>query len=355
MEKLSRIRRAMKENGFEAILLTDEINCYYATGFSFTDGCVLVTDRSAHLITDTRYTEEAAMHADSAFEVAAPQSRASYVSEVLDGEGVKTLGYEDLSLSCADFRKMQKTYPLTLKAMGDLMSTLREIKDSDELALMKRAQELTDRAFTHILTVMTPAMTETEVALELEFFMRKNGADGLAFETIAVSGAASSLPHGKPQNRPLEKGFLTMDFGARFDGYCSDMTRTVCIGRADAEMKHLYETVLQAQRAALAEIRAGVDCRAVDAVARSLIEGAGYRGKFGHGLGHAVGLLVHESPRFSPMAGARVLEVGHVMTVEPGIYLEGKYGCRIEDMVAVTEDGYTSFTASPKDLIELFA
>ncbi len=355
MEKLSRIRLGMKKRGFEAILLTDEINCYYATGFSFTDGCVLITEKSAHLVTDSRYEEEAAMHVDSAFQIVVPQSRAAYVTEILDGEGIKTLGYEDLSLSCADFRKMQEHYSFEFKAMGDLMPALREIKDCDELLLMKRAQELTDRAFAHLLTVMKPTMTEAEVALELEFFMRKNGADGLAFETIAVSGSASSLPHGKVRNCPLQKGFLTLDFGARFGGYCSDMTRTLCIGRADAEMKHLYETVLEAQKAALREIRAGVACRAVDAVARSLIDNAGYRGKFGHGLGHAVGMLIHESPRFSPLAGERVLEVGHVMTVEPGIYLEGKYGCRIEDMVAVTEDGYTDFTASPKELIEIFA
>lgn len=355
MEKLSRIRSAMKKKGFEAILLTDEINCYYATGFSFTDGCVLITDKSAHLITDSRYTEEASMHADSAFAVVAPQVRVAYITDVLAGEGIKTLGYEDLSLSCAEYQKMQELYAFEFQAMGDMMLSLREKKDVEELALIARAQGLTDLAFAHLLSVMTPQMTEIEVALELEFFMRHHGADGVAFDTIAVSGASSSLPHGKCLDRPLQKGFLTVDFGARFGGYCSDMTRTVCIGRADEEMKKLYNTVLQAQTAALSEIRAGVACRAVDSVARSLIEEAGYRGKFGHGLGHGVGMFIHENPRLSPMAGEQKLEVGHVVTVEPGIYLEGLYGCRIEDMVAVTEDGYHSLTASQKELVELFA
>lgn len=355
MQKLSRIREAMKARGFAAVLLTDELNCYYATGFSFTDGCVLITDQSAHLITDSRYTEEASMRADPAFSVTAPESRAAYVSEVLSGEGILTVGYEDFSLSCAEFHQLQQTYTCEWSPIGDMILTLRERKDSEELALIARAQDLTDRAFSHLLSMMQPQMTEIEVALELEYFMRRNGADGLAFDTIAVSGASSSLPHGKGQRRPLQKGFLTLDFGARFDGYCSDMTRTLCIGHADSEMKRLYRTVLEAQKAALAVIRAGMACRAVDAAARSLIEEAGYRGKFGHGLGHGVGMFIHENPRLSPRAGEALLEVGHVVTVEPGIYLEGKYGCRIEDMVAVTEDGYTSFTASPKDLIELFA
>ena len=274
---------------------------------------------------------------------------------MIEGEGIQSVGYEDLSLSCAAYRKMKENYSFSWQPIADMMLSLREVKDRDELHLIAKAQDLTDRAFAHLLSMMTPKMTEIEVALELEYFMRRHGACGLAFDTIAVSGASSSLPHGKGMNRPLQKGFLTLDFGARFEGYCSDMTRTLCIGRADAEMKKLYETVLRAQKEALAVISAGMSCRAPDAVARSIIENAGYRGKFGHGLGHGVGMFIHENPRLSPMAGESTLLVGHVVTVEPGIYLEGQYGCRIEDMVAVTEDGFTSFTASPKDLIELFA
>lgn len=354
MEKLSRIREAMKQNGYEAILLTDEINQYYATGFSFTDGCVLITDKTAHLITDFRYTEDARLHADAGFEIVMPDARAAYITDILTGEGVKTLGYEDISLSCNDFDEMKKLYEFELLPIRDMMQKLREIKDEDELALIAAAQDLTDRALSHLMGMITPTMTEIDVALELEFFMRKNGAEGVAFDTIAVSGNASSLPHGHAANRVLQRGFLTMDFGARFRGYCSDMTRTVCVGSADAEMKRVYETVLTAQKTALEKIRAGVLCREVDAAARELIYGAGYEGAFGHGLGHGVGMFIHESPRLNPRTGDTRLECGHVVTVEPGIYLDGKYGCRIEDMVVVTKDGYKNFTKSPKELIELF-
>lgn len=354
MEKLSRIRGAMKQKGYEAILLTDELNQYYATGFNFTDGCVLITDKTAHLITDFRYTEDARLHADAGFEIVMPESRAAYITEVLSGEGISRLGYEDLALSCSEFARMKELYKLDFFPIGDMMPKLREIKDEDELHLIAAAQDLTDRAFAHILSMITPTMTEIDVALELEFYMRKNGAEGLAFDTIAVSGNSSSLPHGHAANRVLQKGFLTMDFGARFRGYCSDMTRTVCIGKADADIKRVYETVLAAQKAALERIKAGAVCREVDAAARDLIYGAGFEGAFGHGLGHGVGMFIHESPRLSPKAGDACLACGHVVTVEPGIYLDGKYGCRIEDMVAVTENGYRNFTKSPKELIELF-
>ena len=185
--------------------------------------------------------------------------------------------------------------------------------------------------------------------------MRKNGAQGLAFQTIAVSGSASSLPHGVPRDCPLEKGFLTMDFGARYGGYCSDMTRTVVLGKADANMKKMYETVLKAQKAALDAAAANVSCRGLDKIARDIIAGAGFVGRFGHSLGHGVGLDIHESPRLSPAADeSTVLLPGHVVTFEPGIYLPGRYGCRIEDMAAVRADGTLfDFTKSEKELIEL--
>ena len=355
MEKLTRIRAAMQKEGFEAVLLTNEINCRYATGYAYTDGLALVTAKSAHLITDSRYTEEATMYADPAFAVVAPESRLAYITGILTDEGIREIGYENLSLSCAEFDRMREQYHFAFRPMNTLMNSLRICKDEDELAAIAEAQDLTDRAFTHILSMMTPAMTEIDVALELEFFMRKNGADGVAFDTIAVSGSASSLPHGKCRPLPLQKGFLTMDFGARVRGYCADMTRTVCIGRADAEIRRVYDTVLAAQSAGLAMICAGESCVNVDKAARDLINGAGYEGCFGHGLGHGVGLEIHEEPRLSPRAGTVKLEVGQVVTVEPGVYLEGKYGCRIEDLVTVTADGYRNFTRSSKEFIELFA
>ena len=221
--------------------------------------------------------------------------------------------------------------------------------------LIAKAQEITDLAFSHILNFISPNVTEREVALELEFFMRKQGSEGVAFPTIAVSGPASSRPHGVPSDVPLRQGFLTMDFGAKIDGYCADMTRTVVIGKADEEMKRLYATVLSAQEAALSEIHEGMRCRDADEIARSIIRNAGYGEAFGHSLGHGVGMLVHEKPNLSPRADENSrLEAGNVVTVEPGIYLEGRFGCRIEDMIAINADGSVhNFTKSPKHLIEI--
>lgn len=354
--KLQKVRAAMQRADMDALFVTDELNQRYLLGYPFTDGMLLILPESAYMITDFRYYEEAKSKADPAFEVVMPVPRAAFVTEKLKEAGVRSVGYESASLSCDEFERLQKTYAdFRFLPARDMLTVVRQVKEPQELEWMAKAQSITDMAFTHILKTMTPTMTEIEVALELEFFMRHHGASGLAFETIAVSGTASALPHGKPRNLPLQKGFLTMDYGAAYEGYCSDMTRTVVIGKADTDMKRLYQTVLSAQKAGIAAVRAGVDGSAVDKIARDIIETeGGYKGCFGHGLGHAVGLFIHEAPRLSSAAKGQVLACGNVVTVEPGIYLEGKYGCRIEDMVAVEADGCHDFTQSPKELIELF-
>lgn len=354
--KLQKVRAAMQKNGMDALFVTDELNQRYLLGYPFTDGMLLILPDSAYMITDFRYFEEAKAKADKSFEVVMPAPRAAFVTEKLKDASVRTVGYESASLSCDEFDRLQKVYEdFTFLPARDMLTVVRQVKEPEELELMAKAQAITDSAFTHILKTMTPTMTEIDVALELEFFMRHHGASGLAFETIAVSGSASALPHGKPRNIPLQKGFLTMDYGAAYEGYCSDMTRTVVIGRADADMKRLYETVLHAQKAGIEAVRAGADGAALDKVARDIIEvDGGYKGCFGHSLGHAVGLFIHEAPRLSSAAKGQLLVEGNVVTVEPGIYLEGKYGCRIEDMVAVEKDGCHDFTQSPKELIELF-
>ena len=220
--------------------------------------------------------------------------------------------------------------------------------------LIIKVRERDDFAFAELVKRINPNMTEIEVAAELEYLMRRAGASGFAFDTIAVSGDASALPHGTPRNVKLKPGFLTMDFGAKYKGYCSDMTRTIVIGKADNEIKKLYNTVLEAQRLGLAAIKAGADCKECDDAARNYIDSfKEYNGAFGHSLGHGVGLFIHESPRVSKVGAGRKLRVGEIVTVEPGIYLYGKYGCRIEDMVAVTENGCYNFTHSTKELIEI--
>ena len=359
MSHLSSFQALLREHRLDAAIVSDSFHQRYLSDFSFDDGLLLITQNNAYLLTDFRYLEAAKAQACKAFSILTPEEgQLPCVAALLAENHCKTVAIEEASLSYADFlRYREKLGEYSLQAgESKLFSDLRICKDENELETIKRAQKITDAAFAHILKQMTPNMTEIEVALELEFFMRRNGADDIAFPTIAVSGSNSARPHGVPRPCVLEKGFLTMDFGARVDGYCSDMTRTVVIGKADAEMKRLYQTVLEAQTAALDACVEGVPCKELDRIARDIINGAGYEGRFGHSLGHGVGMLVHENPRLSTSAAPdSVLQRGHVVTVEPGIYLEGKYGCRIEDMVAVQRDGSVyNFTQSPKDLIELF-
>ena len=360
MSKLQKFKTKLAEQGFDAALISSLVNIRYLTGFEYHDGYLLVTKGKSYVLTDFRYVEAAKAAIDqNEFEIVTPDNGMGVaMCAFLEENGCKTVAFEDATLSYSTFERFKKVLVgmELVPGASAIADGLRLYKDLDEIEKMKKAQAITDAAFAHIINVLTPGMTEIEAALELEFFMRRNGSEGVAFDTIAVSGSASSLPHGVPRNVKLEKGFFTMDFGAKFDGYCSDMTRTVVIGKADEDMKKLYNTVLKAQTEALAFLREGVACRDADTVARDIINNAGYEGRFGHSLGHGVGMYIHESPRLSQ--GAKnddILTRGHVVTVEPGIYIEGLYGCRIEDMVGVLEDGTIyNFTHSPKEMIELF-
>ncbi len=354
MTKLDNIRKAM-DGEVDALLILDEINQYYFTGFKFSDGAVLITKEKAYLITDFRYYEEANNAVSDRFEVVMPKRHYDFIKEALLGEECAIVGIEEDFVSLSRYRALEKSFDsFKLKNISAIISSQRQVKSEKEIENIRFAQSITDMAYKHILSVITLNMTEIDVALELEFYMRKHGAEAMAFDVIAVSGDASALPHGKPRNVKLKSGFLTMDFGAMYNGYCSDMTRTVSIGKATDDMKKLYNTVLEAQRLALLEIRAGAECSAIDAVARAYIDNAGYGGAFGHSLGHGVGMFIHEQPSLSHRATDKLLEVGNVVTVEPGIYLNGKYGCRIEDMVAVTASGCENLTKSSKDLIEIY-
>lgn len=359
MPHLDRLREEMKIRGLRAVLVSDPVHERYLTSLALEDALILVSDTTAYLLTDFRYREAAQATCSKEFSVETPTgSRLAFLSEILKNQGIDRLAVEEDSMTLSAFDRIGEklTGVELVGGASAMLGKLRLQKTKEELDVIKRAQKITDRAFSHVLKMMTPNMTEAEVALELEFFMRRAGAEGVAFETIAVSGSASSRPHGVPRNVPLEKGFLTMDFGAKLDGYCSDMTRTVVVGRADGEMKRLYETVLNAQKSAISAIREGVSCREIDGVARKLIEGNGYEKCFGHALGHGVGIEIHEEPRLSPAVPEDLrLQVGNVVTVEPGIYLAGKYGCRIEDMGAILPDGsFWDMTQSEKELIELF-
>lgn len=357
MSHLKKLQAALTALEVDGAIISSEVNQYYLSGFRYSDGYLLVTREHAYLLADFRYTE-AARAAVTEFEVIRPEgTMLDGLKKLIDQHQLRQVALEETSLSCATYQKFTEHFTGCTLCTGasELLSSLRTVKTPQELEKIEKAQRITDLAFTHILNFISPNVTERELALELEFFMRRNGADGVAFQTIAVSGAASSLPHGVPSDVKLRPGFLTMDFGAKADGYCSDMTRTVVIGRADEDMKKVYNTVLTAQKAALEQIHEGMRCRDADEIARSIIRDAGFGACFGHSLGHGVGLFIHEAPSLSSRAAeTSVLERGNVVTVEPGIYIEGKYGCRIEDMVAIDYDGkLLNFTKSTKELIEL--
>ncbi len=350
--RIDALRASFENLGVDGVYLTSRTSHRYFTRFDNEDGALLITKSNAYAFEDFRYIEVATNTLSGAFTVIEPKGkRSEWLGDILKREEVSRLGFEDLSMSVSAYERLKLDVSATLVPVNNTINKMREIKTEDEVLKMEKAQELTDKAFAHILTMLSPNMTENDVASELEYFMRKNGAEDKSFETIAVSGEKSSLPHGVPGNIKLKKGFLTMDFGATVDGYHSDMTRTVSIGKADEEMKKLYNTVLRAQRSALEYLKAGVNTKDADWVAREIIY-KDYKGYFGHSLGHSVGLEVHEMPALSPNYNA-ILVPGNIVTVEPGIYIPGKYGVRIEDMVLICENGIKNFTKSPKELIEI--
>ncbi len=352
MKRINNLRQKMAEKSLDAVYLTSRTSHRYFTQFDNEDGALLVTQKNAYAFEDFRYIEIAQKLLGDKFIVVEPKGkRADWLGNILKEENISVLGFEDLSMSVSAYERLNNDISVNLVKIGAMINELREVKSEEEILKMEKAQELTDKAFSHILNILSTDITENDVAAELEYFMRKNGAEDKSFETIAISAEKTSLPHGVPSNNKIKKGFFTMDFGATVDGYHSDMTRTVCIGKADIEMKKLYNTVLKAQLAALDCLKAGVNCKDADAVAREIIY-KDYKGYFGHSLGHSVGLEVHEMPALSPNCD-KILVPGNVVTVEPGIYIPGKYGTRIEDMVLILDNGIKNFTKSPKELIEI--
>ena len=350
MNKIEIFQKRMPE-GVDAFLTTDGVTRFYLTNFKSSNGFLFITKKSAHFYTDFRYIEAAEKEC-----VGCEVSVESYkeaVAQIIEKEKIGTIAFEDELVTVAALEGLKSTFPsCSFVSVGTLVSDMMSLKTPEEMEKIRKAQEITDKAFAAVLTLLRPDMKETDVAAELEYQMKKFGASDKSFDTIAVSGTNSARPHGVPRPIQLEKGFLTMDFGCIYGGYCSDMTRTVVIGKADADMKKVYDTVLQAQRAAIEAVREGMTGSELDRIARDIIYGAGYEGCFGHGLGHGVGLLIHEPLRISSF-GKKPLEKGHVFTVEPGIYLKGKYGVRIEDMIQMTENGPLDITKSPKELIEI--
>ncbi len=338
----------------EAALIFGGSNRFYFTNFHSSAGVVVVTPDKAVFLIDFRYFEKA-KRVISAVEVELCNNTYKQLSSILSENSIKRVYLETEKVNLSLFARLKEALDgieiSSERKVQDFIDSLRAVKTKEEIAFIKSAQELTDKAFSYILERISIGRTEKEIALDLEFFIRKNGAEAVAFDFIAVSGKNSSLPHGVPTDKPLQNGdFLTMDFGAKVQGYCSDMTRTVALGTVTDKQKTVYDTVLKSQLLALGGIKQGVVCKDIDVLARDFINESGFENCFGHGLGHGVGIDIHENPSFNTR-DTTVLKSGMVLTVEPGIYLENEFGVRIEDMVAVTDTGYENLTNSSKELI----
>ncbi|MBR0302729.1 MAG: aminopeptidase P family protein [Clostridia bacterium] len=357
MTRLEKIRRGMEEKGLDAIYITSSENHRYACGFNNPDGQVLITKERAFVFADFRYIEAARRESAAGFEVIMPEDALALdvLKKTVGENGVRRLGFEEYDLTYRLYSCIAKQSPdVEMVPASDVLSKIRITKTDEEVEKIIKAQRIAEAALDDLLGRIKYDMTEKEVAAELEYLMKRRGADGISFETIAVSGSNSSSPHGVPRDVKLERGFLTLDFGALIDGYHSDMTRTVVIGKATEDMKQLYSTVLSAQLAVLDVIKEGESNYQMDKIARDVIDATKYKGTFGHSLGHGVGLLIHELPNLSPKSPKDLtLKRGEVVTVEPGIYVEGAYGCRIEDMVLITPGGAQNLTKAPKEMIEI--
>ena len=355
MANIKKIQQSMKNEGLPALWLYDELDRLYACGFHTSDGAVLVLRDKAYFITDSRYIE-AAREAVSDAEVllcTADNKEKDIIKKILSENGIDELGVQDGSLSYNAYLLMQEALDVKFLPAQQITTALREVKERYEVESIVAAQRIAEKALDFVLGIIKPGISEREVAAELEYQMSRNGASGLACETICVAGANSSRPHGVPSDYRLSLGdFVTMDFGCKINGYCSDMTRTVALGSATDEMRNVYETVLNAQLAGERAAVGGIIGRDMDRAARDVIETAGFGEYFGHGLGHSVGLYIHEGPNASPKE-ERPLPEGAIVTCEPGIYLPGKFGVRIEDMLLITKDGAENLTKAPKNLIIL--
>ena len=339
----------------DGLLLTSRYSRFYGTGHDIAEGVAIVTKNGCRYFTDSRYIESAqnGIHGYEVLETNRANPYNDLINRAIADFGVTTLGFEEGYLSVAEFLDYQENLNAKLVPMHGAIAGFRSVKEPWELERMRKAQDITDRAFAQVLKRIKAGMTEKEVQAELIYCLLTCGADNLAFDPIVVSGPNTSMPHGVPGDRVLQDGdFITMDFGALYGSYCADMTRTVALGYATDEMKKVYETVLTAQQAAIDATKAGMLGKDIDAVARKIIEDAGYGPYFGHGYGHSLGLEVHENPNCNPK-GETPMEVNMVCSAEPGIYLPGKFGVRIEDVVIFTADGCEDITKSPKNLIIL--
>ena len=353
MSNLSKIQQHL--GGLDALVLTDPVSIRYACGFHIDDGAAVIARDKAWLITDSRYTE-AAGEAVKDMQILSASSGTPFkalAGHLFQQYALQRVGAEEDRMSLAAWQRMEQDLGRTLETAAHILGDLRPQKSELELQSLIAAQRIAEKALDEVLGLIRPGLTEEELAAELVYRLYKFGGEGLSFPPIVVTGAKTSMPHGVPGSKVIQAGdFVTMDFGTLKNGYCSDMTRTVAVGHADDEMKKVYDTVLRAQRAGMEAAAPGVTGRDIDAAARKVIGDAGYGPYFGHSFGHSLGLEIHEAPNASP-ANDRPMPEGAVISAEPGIYLPGRFGVRIEDVLWLQGSGCVNITEAPKELLVL--
>ncbi len=351
--KLEKLRNEFSSLGIDALFVTSAYNRRYLSNFTGTSGAVLISEENAYFITDFRYVEQAKKQAVGFEIVQHSGSILAEVNRLCNENGLKKLGFEENDVSFSLYKTMEKEISARLIPVSSTVEKLRLIKTEDEIKIIKVAADIADAAYKHILEFVQPGMSELEVSNELEFFMRRSGATSSSFDTIVASGIRSALPHGVASEKIIEKGdMITLDFGAYYNGYVSDITRTFAIGEPASELKEIYQIVLDAQLKGVEQIRAGITGKQADAICRDYITEKGYGEYFGHSTGHGIGLEIHEGPALSFKSDI-VLEKGMVVTCEPGIYIPNLGGVRIEDDILLTETGNELLTHSTKELIIL--
>lgn len=353
MYRVDNLRKAMKKDGLDAFLVTSMYNLRYLTNFTGTTGLAVITQEKAYFVTDFRYTEQAAAQAQG-YEIVQNQGPIfDEIVKIAEQDQLKNLAFEETQVTFAAYSQLEEIVPCDLIPVAGMIEGLREVKDEDEIAIIEKACAIADQGFEYVLKMIKPGMTEIEVANQLDFYMRSLGASGVSFDTIVASGLRSAMPHGVASEKVIEKGdLITLDFGCYYQGYVSDMTRTFAIGDPGAKLKEIYQIVLDAQLKVLDAAQPGLTGVQLDAIARDYITEKGYGNAFGHSTGHGIGLEIHEGPNVSRLAEKQFV-VGNVITDEPGIYLPGIGGVRIEDDLLITETGNRVLTHSPKELIIL--
>lgn len=353
VERIQKIQDKLAEYQIEAMLITSPYNLRYASQFTGTSGLALITSDAAYFVTDFRYTEQAGQQAKGYKIVETKKGLLAEAAEISKNLNLESVGFEMDFISVAQYQQMDNLFDAELKPVSGLVESLRAIKEEAEVEVIRQAIKITEEAYEHILDYIEPGMTEIQVANELDFYMRSQGATEVSFETIVASGVRSAMPHGVASEKVIERGdMITIDFGCYYNGYVSDMTRTFALGEPGEKLREIYEIVRQAHQKVNEEIQIGMTGKEVDAIARDFIADHGYGDEFGHSTGHGIGLEVHEAPGVN-YRNDEPLVVGNVVTNEPGIYLPGIGGVRIEDDIYLSEKGPEILMSLPTELIVL--